>query len=235
MEEKKFVNFKKDELRVREYIKNSLGKGRISAVVIEYTPVGEKIKVSTSRPGLIIGRKGEKIEELTRVLKRRFKLDNPHIEIVEITQPLLDAQLVADEIAVMLERKGPLKFKVIAYKMLQQIIKSGAMGVELRLSGKLPSDRARTWRFSHGYLKKTGEPAKIVDRAQSQATTFAGVVGVSVAILRPNSEISDHIKVDDALRQKLKQFSMELEVEKEESKPKKKSSKKSKKTEGDKE
>jgi small subunit ribosomal protein S3 len=117
MEEKRFVTFKKDELRVREYIKNTLGKGRISQVNIEYTPVGEKIKVHTSRPGLVIGRKGEKIEELTRVLKRRFKLDNPHIEIVEITEPLLDAQLVADEIAVLLERRGSLKFKVIAYRM----------------------------------------------------------------------------------------------------------------------
>lgn len=223
MEEKKFVSFKKDEFRVREYIKNSLGKGRISNVVIEYTPVGEKIKVSTSRPGLVIGRKGEKIDELTKVLKKRFKLDNPHIEIVEITQPLLDAQLVADEIAVMLERKGSLKFKVIAYKMLQQIIKAGALGTEIALAGKLPSDRARTWRFTHGYLKKTGEPAKIVDRAQSQATTIAGVVGVSVAILRPDAILSDQINLDEAARQKIKMSVEEMgEVPVKETKPKKK-------------
>ncbi|MFH1802601.1 MAG: 30S ribosomal protein S3 [archaeon] len=216
MEEKKFVNFKKDEFRVREYIKNSLGKGRISAVIIEYTPVGEKIKVSTSRPGLIIGRKGEKIDELTRVLKRRFKLDNPHIEIVEITEPMLDAQLVADEIAVMLERRGSLKFKVIAYRTLQQIIKSGALGTEIVLSGKLPSDRARRWRFTHGYLKKTGEPAKIVDRAQSQGTTIAGVVGVQVAILRPDAILSDQIKIDESVRQKIRISVEELEPKKEE-------------------
>lgn len=204
MEEKRFVTFKKDELRVREYIKNTLGKGRISAVNIEYTPVGEKIRVHTSRPGLVIGRRGEKIEELTRVLKKRFKLDNPHIEIVEITEPLLDAQLVADEIAVLLERRGSLKFKVIAYKMLQQIIKAGAIGTEIVLSGKLPSDRARRWRFTHGYLKKTGEPAKVVDRAQSQGTTIAGVVGVQVSILRPNVDLHDQINVDENMRQKIK-------------------------------
>lgn len=228
MEEKKFVSFKKDEFRVREYIKNSLGKGRISNVVIEYTPVGEKIKVSTSRPGLVIGRKGEKIDELTRVLKKRFKLDNPHIEIVEITQPLLDAQLVADEIAVMLERKGSLKFKVIAYKMLQQIIKAGAQGTEITLAGKLPSDRARTWRFTHGYLKKTGEPAKIVNRAQSQAVTIAGVVGISVAILSPDAVLSDQIKIDENLRQKIKVSVDEIGAvaQDKETKPKKKSSKK---------
>src|SRR3989344_1043407 len=106
MESKKFVAFKKEELGVKDYIKNSLGKGRISNVSIEYTPVGEKIVISSSRPGIIIGRKGEKIDELTRVLKRKFKLDNPHIEIREIKEPRLNAQLVADEEALMLERKG---------------------------------------------------------------------------------------------------------------------------------
>lgn len=204
MEEKKFVTFKKEELGVREYIKNALGKGRISEVTIEYTPVGEKILVHTNKPGLVIGRKGEKISDLTNILKKRFHLDNPHIEIVEIMESLLDAQLVADEIAVLLERKGSLKFKVIAYKMLQQIIKAGALGTEITLSGKLPSDRARRWRFAHGYLKKTGDSAKVVDRAQSQGRTQQGVIGVQVSILRPDVPLTDKITVDDEMRNKIK-------------------------------
>jgi len=178
MEEKKFVKFKKEELGVKEYVKRSLGKGRISDVTIEYTPVGEKIIVSTSKPGLVIGRRGEKIDELTRVIKRRFHFDNPHVEIREIMEPLFDAKLVADEIALSLEKLGSLKFKVIAYKMLQQIIGRGALGAEIVLSGKLPSERARSWRFAQGYLKKTGHPAKVVDRAISQARTLPGVVGI---------------------------------------------------------
>ena len=214
MEEKKFVNFKKEELRVREYIKKELGKGRISEVNIEYTPIGERINVHTSRPGLVIGRKGEKIAELTYVLKKRFKLDNPHVEIVEIIEPLLDAQLVADEIAVMLERKGSLKFKVIAYKMLQQIVKTGALGVEIRLSGKLPSDRAKTWRFAHGYLKKTGDISKVVDYAQAQAVTMSGVVGIQVSILRPDAFLTDQIKITDELIGKIKMNSISMKEEK---------------------
>lgn len=204
MEEKRFVAFKKEELGVKEYIKKSLGKGRISSVIIEYTPVGEKIIVSTSRPGLVIGRKGEKVAELTSVLKRRFKLDNPHIEILEITEPLLDAQLVADEIAVLLERKGSLKFKLISYRMLQQIIRAGAIGTELVLSGKLPSDRARSWRFAQGYLKKTGDPAKLVDTAQAQAITISGVVGIKVSILHPKANLKDHINVDEEMKKKIR-------------------------------
>lgn len=229
MEEKKFVTFKKEELGVKEYIKNELGKGKISGVSVEYTPIGEKIVVATSRPGIVIGRKGEKIDELTRVLKKRFKLDNPHIEILEITEPRLDAQLVADEIALSMERKGSLKFKVIAYKMLQEIMKAGALGAEIILSGKLPSERARSWRFAQGYLKKTGDPAKVVDRAMSQAVNITGVSGIKVSILPPEAPIHDKIVVDDALIQKLKSgeiiISLE-EKEKLEQKTKKKSSSK---------
>ncbi|MFH1425756.1 MAG: 30S ribosomal protein S3 [archaeon] len=230
MEEKKFVDFKKEEFGVREYIKKELGKGRISSVDIEYTPVGEKIIVATSRPGLVIGRKGEKIAELTSVLKKRFKLDNPHIEIVEIREPLLDAQLVADEIAIMLERKGSLKFKVIAYRMLTQIIKAGAIGVEIRLSGKLPSDRARPWRFAHGYLKKTGEPAKIVDRAEAQAVTISGVVGVKVSILHPNADLKDNIEVNESMKSQIRANLSEMLEVKEELKEKKVKKKTPKKT-----
>lgn len=204
MEEKKFVLFKKEELKVKEHIKRVLGKGRISSVEIKYTPIGEKIIVSTSKPGLVIGKSGEKINELTRVLKRMFKFDNPHIEIDEIKDYLLDAKLVADEISLLLERRGSLKFKVIAYKMLREIVRRGAIGVEIVLSGKLPSDRARTWRFSHGYLKKTGDPAKLVDRAKSQAKTISGVVGVQVSIIKPGTVFHDQLRVDDQMRDNIK-------------------------------
>lgn len=204
MEEKNFVGFKKEELRVKEYIKRALGKGKISNVSVEYTPVGEKIIIATSKPGIVIGRRGEKIDELTKVIKKRFKFDNPHIEIKEIKEPLLDAHLVADEIALSLENLGSLKFKVIAYKMLQSIMRSGAAGVEIVLSGKLPSERARSWRFAEGYLKKTGDTAKVVDRAMSQAKTMPGVVGIKVSILSPTAPIHDRIVVDEVLLAKLR-------------------------------
>ncbi len=216
MDEKKFVGFKEEELGVKEYIKNALGKGRISEVNIEYTPVGEKIVVNTNRPGLVIGKKGERIEELTTTLKKRFKLDNPHIEIRDIQNEMLDAQLVADNIALQLERKGSMKFKLVAYRFLQDIVKAGAIGVEIVLSGKLPSDRAKSWRFSHGYLKKTGEPAKVVDRAMSQATTQQGVIGIKVSIMGPHAEIHDRIDVNEDLLSRIK-----VEVEAVEEKPKK--------------
>lgn len=225
MEERSIVKFKKDEYSIRNYIKDSLGKGKVSKVRIEYTPVGEKIIISTHKPGLVIGRKGEKINELTDVLKKKFKLENPRIEIDEITKPEFDSQIVADDIALSLEKLGPLKFKVIAYKALQRIIHSGALGVEIRLSGKLPSSRAKQWRFSQGYLKKTGDSAKVVDRAFSIAQTRPGTVGVKVSILSPEVELKDNIIVNEKL---LKKIDSNIQKEKENKENKEKNSKKKK-------
>ena len=204
MEEKKFIQFKKEEYGIKEYIKRDLGKGKISRLDIEYTPVGEKIVVSTARPGMVIGRKGEKIDELTHVLKNRFKLENPHIEIREIKNILLDSQLVADEIALSLEKMGNLKFKVIVYKKLQEIMRAGALGCEIRVGGKLPSDRAKSWRFSEGYLKKAGETKKEVDRAQATGITKSGMIGIKVAIMPPDAIISDQIKIDEKVLEQIK-------------------------------
>lgn len=218
MEEKNIIKFKKEEFAIKEYIKKSLGKGKISRVNIEYTPVGEKIIISTNKPGLIIGRGGERINELTNILKSKFNLENPHIEIDEIKVAEFDAQVIADEIALSLERFGPLKFKVVAYRMLQRIIEAGAMGVEIRLSGKLPGARAKTWRFAQGYLKKAGDTAKVVDRAQARSETKPGTVGVKVSILSPYAILKDRIKVDEELLKKIEENVRESKEE-----PKKKS------------
>ncbi|MBU2104885.1 MAG: 30S ribosomal protein S3 [Nanoarchaeota archaeon] len=223
MEERNIVRFKKEEFGVKEYIKKELGKGKISKVKIEYTPVGEKIIVSTHKPGLVIGRRGERIEELTRVLKARFKLENPKIEIDEIKNPALDAQIIADEIALSLERFGPLKFKVTAYRALQKIIGAKALGAEIRLNGKLPGARAKSWRFAQGYLKKTGDSAKIVDRAKARAETKPGTVGIKVAILAPNAVLKDKIEITEELIKKFKfaqeeQFALSKKILEEENK-----------------
>ncbi len=233
MDERKFIGFKKQEFWIKEYIKIDLGKGKISKLDIEYTPIGEKIIILTSKPGLVIGRRGEKIEELTEVLKKRFKLENPHIEIKEIENPLFDAQLVADEIAMALERMGNLKFKVIAYRKLQEIIEAGALGCEIRLSGKLPSERAKSWRFAEGYLKKAGDSRKEVDRAETTAITKTCMIGVKVAIMNPKAKIYDRINIDENM---LRQINLPLEQEEEVKKIKKRKTKeetKPKKTKND--
>lgn len=220
MDERKIIKFKKDEFAVKEYTQKSIGKGKASKVKIEYTPVGEKIIVSTHKPGFVIGKGGEKIAELTRVLKDQFKLENPHIEIEEVTIPEFNAKIIADEVALSLEKFGPIKFKIIAYKMLDKIMKAGALGAEIRLSGKLPGARAKSWRFSQGYLKKTGESANVVDRAQARAETIPGTVGIKVSILPPNVVLKDRINLNQEMIKKLKENEHNLEKAKTEKKSK---------------
>lgn len=225
MEEKKFVEIRKDEYNIKQFVKRMYGKGKISKVRIEYTPVGEKIIVSTHKPGWVIGKSGEKISELTTVLKRRFKMENPHVDIEEIMHPEFDAQLVADDIAVSLERFGSSKYKSSAYRALSRIKNSGAAGAELRVSGKLPSDRARSWRFSFGYLKKTGDAASVVDRAEAVADTKQGVVGIKVAILAPGVKVHDQVTIDEDFMNEVKKNAT-FEEAKETVKKKKKGTKK---------
>ncbi len=213
MEEKTTVKLKKEEYALRESVKKMIGKGKVSNVRIEYTPVGEKIIISTNKPGLVIGRGGEKLNEITVFLKKNFKFDNLHIEIDEIKEPEYDAQVIADEIALGLERFGPLKFKVIAYRTLDKVMKAGALGCEIRLSGKLPGSRAKSWRFAQGYLKKTGDSAKVVDRAQARAETKPGTVGIKVSILSPHAVLKDRITINEKLiEQLIKNQNKEVEV-----------------------
>nr|AJS12985.1 30S ribosomal protein S3, small subunit ribosomal protein S3 [uncultured archaeon] len=211
MEEKQTVKLKKEEFAIKESVKKMLGKGKVSKVRIEYTPVGEKIIISTSKPGLIIGKGGEKLNEITEYLRKNFKFENLHLDVEEIMEPEFDAQVIADEIALGLERFGPLKFKILAYKNLDKVMKAGALGCEIRLSGKLPSSRAKTWRFAQGYLKKTGDTAKVVDRAQARAETKPGTVGIKVSILSPHAILKDKIFINDELRKKLKNNEQEFE------------------------
>ena len=228
MDEKKFVEFKKKEHAMKQYVWNQLGKGKVSAINVEYTPVGEKIIVSTDKPGLIIGSRGERIDQLTRILKQKFGLENPNVEINEIRNPNFDAQLVADRIALDLEKMGNLKFKSIAYKELVKIMKSGALGVEIIMSGKLPSERAKSWRFAAGYLKKVGDSAKVVNKAQSSALTKLGMSGIKVGILPPDAKIHDKVDITDEL---IKLINRSSDEEDSAEKTKEKKSKKSKKGE----
>jgi len=202
MIEKKFIEMKKNEYSIKEFIKAELGKGKISNVKIERTPIGERIILFTSRPGIIIGRKGESIQRLTTILKKEFKMENPKIEIAEIEKVEFDAQSIADQIALSLERFGSSSFKIIAYKMMDRIKRAGALGAEILLSGKLPSAKARAWRFTFGYLYKTGYPVNFVNHALAVAQTKPGSIGIKVDILPPDAKLLDKIVIKDRIETK---------------------------------
>jgi small subunit ribosomal protein S3 len=196
MIERKFIAERVKEFQIQQYIEQTLKNVGHSATKLVRTPLGEKIIIFASRPGLVVGKKGENIKKLTNTLKRRFNLENPQIEIAEVPEPNLDAQIVAERIASTLERFGIQKFKAIGHKTMQDVMNAGAMGIEIRISGKVPSARAKSWRFYKGYLKKCGNVANTqVKRATTFATLRAGTIGIKVAIMPPGANLVDDIKV----------------------------------------
>jgi len=198
MIERKFVKEKINEFQIQEYVKNSLKNAGLSHVKIQKTPLGEKIIVHTSRPGLVVGRKGQNIKQLTKLLKKEFNLENPQIEISEVEQTGLNASIMAEKIAGALERFGTKNFKGVGHKVMTEVMGSGALGIEIILSGKIPSSRAKSWRFYSGYLRKCGDIAlEGVNRAYAVAQLKSGIVGIKVAIMPPDIELPDDIKLTE--------------------------------------
>ena len=221
MIERKFIAQKIKEYQIQEYIENNLKNVGHSHTKMIKTPLGEKIIISASRPGLIVGRKGQNIKELTKTLKKRFGLENPQIEISEVKDINLDANIVAERITDSLERFGAQKFKAIGHKTMENIMDAGALGVEIIVSGKIPSSRAKSWRFYSGYLKKCGDIAIVgVDKAHVQAKLKTGVVGVKVSIMPPGTKLPDKIELIEQKEEKVEEVKEEKkeEVEQKETK-----------------
>jgi len=196
MIERKFISEKLREFKIQEFIANSLKNVGHSHTKLIRTPLGEKVVIYASRPGLVVGRKGENIKKLTITLKKKFNLENPQIEISEVENPNLDAQIVAERIASTIERFGINKFKGIGHKTMQDVMNSGALGIEIKISGKVPSQRAKTWRFYNGYLKKCGNIAvEGVKRATAVAIMKTGEIGIRVAIMGKDVQRPDDIQV----------------------------------------
>lgn len=196
MIEREFIAQKTKEYYIKKYIESKLNKVGVSSIRLKKIPLGEKIIIETSRPSLIVGSKGSNIKDLTKTLKRDFKLENPQIEIIEVKKIFLDANIVAERIASSLERFGSARFKGVGHKIMENVMNSGALGVEIIISGKIPSARARNWRFYQGYLKKCGDVAiHGVKSAKTSALLKSGIVGIKVAIMPPDVILPDHIDI----------------------------------------
>jgi len=196
MIERKFIAEKVKEFQVHEYVGEFLENVGYSKTKLVKTPLGEKVIVFASRPGLIVGRKGANIKQLTKSIKGKFNLENPELEIADVQSPSLDADIIAEKIVSYLERFGTQKFKAIGHKIMIEVMGAGALGIEIKISGKVPSSRAKTWRFYQGYLKKSGDVSvSQVRRSHKQAKLKTGVVGIRISIMTPDIKLPDDISV----------------------------------------
>jgi len=181
MIEKKFVKENMRLLQVDEFLSKEFTRAGYSHSDIQRTPLSMRIMVYAQKPGMVIGRGGKTIEAMTQALKEKFGIENPQLDVQEVENPDLDSTIVAKQIAAAIERG--LNYKRVVNLALSRIMQAGALGVAIRISGKLGGDVGRTEKFSLGYLKFTGEPAEKMRKAYATAQVKLGYIGIQVRIL----------------------------------------------------
>ncbi len=169
---------------VENFLAKKFEKAGYSHTEISRTPLGTRILIYANKPGLVVGRSGKRIFELTEEIKEKFGFENPLLDVKEVENPLLDAQIVSRRVARALE-KGT-NFKKVANYYLQRVIEAGATGIEIKIGGKLTgSQRSRFQKFRQGFVAHSGDYAdKLVEKGYAQALVKAGVIGVQIRIMK---------------------------------------------------
>lgn len=192
---KYFIEQNSRRLAIDEFLSSELNAAGYGGVEIRKMPMKTEVVIHASRPGVVIGRRGAKIRELTYILENEFGIENVQLEVSEIENPWLDAAVMASRLARQLERG--VRFRRMAYWILRRVMRAGAVGCEIIVKGKLSSRRARYQKFKQGTIAKTGEPADVfVDHANDLAVLKPGVIGITVRIMKPDSKLPGviHIK-----------------------------------------
>jgi small subunit ribosomal protein S3 len=187
---KYFVRDNMKKAEVDSYLAEELKKAGYSRVEMTKTPLGTRVVIYAAKPGIVIGRRGQSIRDLTQVFEQTFGMENPQISVAAIEAPDLDPMVVASQIASALQRG--IHFRRAAYWALQRAMGAGALGVEITIRGKLTTERARYERYRDGYLPSVGDPVlKQVKSAVVDIQLKQGLFGVAVRILPPGAEFPD--------------------------------------------
>jgi small subunit ribosomal protein S3 len=212
---KYFIDQNSRKLKIDEFLARELNSAGYGGVEIRKMPMKTEVIIHASRPGVVIGRRGSKIRELTEILESEFGLQNVQVEVSEIENPWLNAQVMASRLARQLERG--VRFRRMAYWILRRVMRAGALGCEIIVKGKLSSRRARYQKFKQATVAKTGEPADLfVDEADDIAILKPGVIGVKVRIMRPDAKLPGVIKIKPPKPRKVEEPDVLKRVEEEE-------------------
>ena len=168
-------------MELNEYLSSSLSQAGYGGAEVQKTPIGTKITLFVIRPGLVIGRKGSGIRDLTTKLEQQFNLENAQISVTEVTKPELNPHIMANRIAQLIERGTA--FRRASLWTINTIMGAGAMGVEVTVSGKLRGERAHFEKHSAGTIPKSGKIAEEVVRSSTNSIlTKMGLVGIKLKI-----------------------------------------------------
>ena len=192
--ERKIVKENLRRVLLREYLMSETRRAGFGGLDIQRTPMGTRVTLIAERPGLVIGRKGSAIKTLTEAVARDFNFDNPQIEVQEVQQPALNAQIMAEKLSNALERGW--HFRRAGHSTLRRIMEAGAKGCLIVIAGKLTGQRHRTVKFKAGHIKYCGEPRNLwMRRGFTIARLKPGVLGVTVEIMDPAARLPDEIAI----------------------------------------
>ena len=193
--ERKFIRESTNRILIKEFLIKKVEGAGFGGMNIQRTPMGTRINIIVERPGMVIGKGGNKIKEITSEIKDKFNVDNPQIEIQEAgSKASLNAQIMAEKLAEALERGW--HFRRAGHSTVRRIMNAGARGCQVVIAGKLTGARHRTEKFTEGHIKYCGETARdVMLRGFAIAKLKAGVLGVKVSIMKPDVKLPDEITI----------------------------------------
>jgi small subunit ribosomal protein S3 len=195
-DELEFIEQGLQRSQIDEFFAEELARAGYGGMELAPTPMGMQIVLKAEKPGMVIGKGGKNIRKITTQLEERFDLEDPQIDVQEVDEPDLNAQIVADRLANALERGW--YFRKAGHTTIDRIMEAGALGAEIVLSGKVTGNRGRVEKFNRGYIKHNGEPAEeIVDHGKGVAVMKLGTIGVNVKIIPPNAELPDDFEIQE--------------------------------------
>jgi len=178
---KDYANFLLTDLKVRAFLKEKLAAASVSRIQIERPAKNARITIHTARPGIVIGKKGEDIDKLRKIVSGMMGVP-VHISIEEIRKPELDATLVAESIAQQLERR--IMFRRAMKRSVTNTMRLGAQGIRINVAGRLNgAEIARTEWYREGRVPLHTLRADI-DYGTAEANTTYGIIGVKVWIFK---------------------------------------------------
>ncbi len=194
---------------LNNYLKVKIKESGFSKVEVSKTPTGTRVVLYVTRPGIVIGRKGTGIRELTEKLESEFGLKNPQISVEEIKKPELSPRVMCNRMASHLERGTA--FRRATMWTMQQIMENGAMGTQITISGKLRGDRSAFEKHVAGILPRAGHHADvIVDEDIAHVETAMGLIGIRIRIANKDKVIPEF----ELIKEKKKKESKEKPTKK---------------------
>jgi small subunit ribosomal protein S3 len=184
-------------MELDEFLDSTLKDAGYGGVDVQKTPIGTRITLYVTRPGLVIGRKGSGIKDLTSKLEEKFSLSNPQISVLEVTVPELNPKIMCNRIAQLVERGTA--FRRAALWTINTITNAGALGVEVSVAGKLRSERAHFEKHSAGIVPKSGDIAgRVVKVGITHVLTKMGLMGIQLKIALKNEVPAEFEFSEDA-------------------------------------